>query len=312
MAEETKLTRRTALKFVGALGAFGATAALARNVGYAGGDSPCLGSHGLILPHTETTAVDKVVAMSQATLTNDLNTIMSQYSRWDSNEVFLWANPDGTLTIITTTDLAEIEQRWVTYLSSTHYPGGEHRNSDKTGRWYDLLDGDYYQIDTTTGVKSSYRAAFLFVTWPDGVIGQMYWREPSWTPAFEVTMPQTLLNMLVAYENAWQSGDVEARLALVEDKTICSAVRIAGLDGRRSRFLATTKDELRAGWTSESYGKVIELERLYQVISTYYISAAYRLVLDVEGRRVVRETAALFPLGPKRKFMGELSYSFES
>ncbi|GLQ91646.1 hypothetical protein GCM10007901_05960 [Dyella acidisoli] len=260
----------------------------------------------------ETTAIDMVTARSLATPTNDFNRIMATYSKWDYNEVILWANPDGTLTLVTAFTRAEVEQFWDAYLSSAHYPGGERRNSDFPGTWFDLIDSQYYQIDSVTGVETSYRAAFVFITWPDGVIGELYWREPSWTPAFEITMPQTFMEMLVAYENAWQTGDVDARLALIEDET-CSVVRIANVTGdHRTRFVARTKSELRAGWTSESYGKVIELKRLYKVISTFYISAGYKLVLDVSGRRVERETVILFPLGPNRKFIGELSYSFES
>lgn len=312
MAEETNLTRRSSLKLVGALGALGATAAFARDGVNLSGNRSWRDPACLELPHTEMTAVNMVTARSLAALTNDLDTIMSTYSRWDSNEVFLWANPDGTLTFKTAFTFTEVEQHVAAVLGSAHYPGGELRNSDQPGRWFDLLDSQYYSIDSATGVKSTFRAAFLFVTWPDGVIGQMYWREPSWTPAFEITMPQTLMEMLVAYENAWQSGDVDARLALIEDET-CSVVRIAGATGdHRSRFVARTKTDLRAGWTSESSGKVIELKRLYKVVSTFYISAGYKLVLDVAGKRVERETAILFPLGPNRKFIGELSYSFES
>lgn len=313
MAEETKLARRTALKVVGALGAFGATAAPARNTPYLNGKPLCLDSESLVLPHRETTAVDILVEASQASLTNDLGTIMSRYSRWDSNEVFLYGKSDGTLTLTTTTNLTEIKNRWIEYLGRARYEGGERRNSDNPGRWFNLIDSQYFQIDKTTGLEQTSRAAFLVLTWPDGMIGQLFWPQPPWTPAFQVTMPQTLMKMLVAYEHAWQSGSVDARLALIEDQATCSVVRIASVAGnRRSRFIATNKADLRAGWTSESMGRIVEFERLYQVISTFYVSAGYRLVLDVAGRQVVRETVVLFPLGPNQKFVGELSYSLES
>jgi hypothetical protein len=317
MTKETNLTRRASLKLVGVLSALGTTAAIARESGYWNGgywddNTWRPGPSGLVLPHTATTSVDKVAELSQATLTNNLQTIMSAYSRWDTNEVILWANPDGTLTLKTTFNLAEVEQHVASVLSTAQYPGGELRNSDLPGRWFDLLDSQYKSIDLASGVETTYRAAFLFITWPDGVIGQIYWREPSWTPAFNVTMPETLIHKLTAYEDAWRSGDVDARLAQIEDQT-CSVVRIASVTGnRRSRFVARTKADLRAGWTSESAGRVIEFERLYRVISTFYISAGYKFVLDVGGKLVVRETAVIFPLGPNRKFIGELSYSLES
>lgn len=314
MAKEPKVSRRTALKYVGALSAFGVTAAIAQKaVGHTTGKPYCLDSESLVLPHTESTAVDKVAAFSEATFTNDLATIMPTYSHWDTNEVFLLANPDGTLTLKMNTSLAEVEQFLSGHISTTRYPGDERRSSDMAGRWFDLLDSQFSQVDNTTGAVTTSRAAFLFATWPDGVIGHIYWGEPSWAPIFDASMPASLMKTLVAYENAWQSGDVDARLALIEDQATCSVVRIASVNGGpRNRFIAQTKADLRAVWTSPSAGKVIELERIYQVISTFYISAGYRLVLEVAGRRVVRETTVLFPLGPHRKFIGELSYSLES
>lgn len=312
MAEDTNLARRASLKLAGAIGALGATAAFARGSDFLNAAPWRPAPFGLALPQTETTAVDKLASRSLAALTNDLDTIMSTYSRWDSNEVFLWANPDGTLTFKTALSWDEVRQHAASVLSNAHYPGGELRNSDIPGRWFDLLDSQYKSVDIATGVETTYRATFLFFAWTDGVIGQIYWREPWWTPTFDVTMPETLTHMLVAYEDAWRSGDVDARLSFIEDDTR-SVVRIASASGgRRSRFVARTKAELRAAWTSPSYGRVIEMERLYRVVSTFYISVGYRLLLEVEGRRVVRETVAMLPLGPNRKFIGELSYSFES
>lgn len=317
MTDNQTPARRTALKYAGALGAAGAlsvaSTAQARNTAFLNGKPLCLDAESLVLPHTPTTAEDQLVQFSQRTLTNDLATIMAGYSPWDTSEVFLFTNPDGTLRLRMTASLPEAQQRWTDYLGRARYPGGERRNSENVGRWFDLIDSQYFQIDTATGVESTTRAAFLFYAWPDGVIGQIYWPQPPWTPAFEVTRPRALLRALVAYENAWLAGDVDARLALIEDQTTCSVVRIASVNSnRRSRFTAMTKADLRAGWLSGACGRVIELERLYQVVSTFYVSAAYRLVVEVAGRRVVRETAVMFPLGPNGKFVGELSYSLES
>ena len=169
MAEETNLTRRASLKLVGMLGALGATAAFARDVGYSNGNPSWHDPDCLELPHTEMTAVDMVTARSLAALTNDFNAIMSTDSKWDYNDVFLWANPDGTLTLKTAFTLAEVEELEASVLAGAHYPGGELHNYDHPGRWFDLLDSQYYSIDSATGVETSYRAAFLFVTWPDGL-----------------------------------------------------------------------------------------------------------------------------------------------
>jgi len=57
---------------------------------------------------------------------------------------------------------------------------------------------------------------------------------------------------------------------------------------------------------------VLELERLNQVITNWYVFAAYRTLLEVSGRRVARETARIFSLGSDGKFTGELSYSMET
>ena len=120
-------------------------------------------------------------------------------------------------------------------------------------------------------------------------------------------MPARRIRALIAYEEAWRSGDVDARLALIEDET-CSVVRVARTSGNhRSRYVARSKDELRAAWTSSKKDRILAFERLTQIVSTFYIFAAYRTVLEVGGKKVVRETAALFPLGPSDKFIDLLA-----
>ncbi|MDO0910401.1 hypothetical protein QQM39_05890 [Streptomyces sp. DT2A-34] len=142
---------------------------------------------------------------------------------WDQNDAVLLTNPDGTLRLRTACTSAEIEQFYATDVATAH---------------------------------NDIRATFLFITWPDGVVGEIYWGEPPWAPAFDVMQPKTLTHLLVAYENAWRSGDVDVRLALIEDQT-CSVVRVARTSGtRRSRYVARTKDEPRAAWTPVGVGEL--------------------------------------------------------
>lgn len=317
MAKERDLTRRANLGLIGALGA---TVALGHDASASDGpagngasDEAIRGVHGLVLPHTATTAVDVVASHSAAELTNDLNTILATISSWDQNYAILVPNPDGTLQLRSAFTAAEIQQLYTTQTTTSRNPGGERRNSEINGRWYDFLDSRYNVIRLPSGTEvTDLRGAFLIIAWPDGVVGEIFWGQPSWAPAFDAATPPRLIRMLVAYEDAWRSGDVDARLTLIEDET-CSVVRVARTSGdHRSRYVARTKDELRAAWTSSKKDRILGFERLQQVVSTFYVFAAYRLVLDVGGEKVVRETAALFPLGPSGKFIGELSYSLET
>jgi hypothetical protein len=103
--------------------------------------------------------------------------------------------------------------------------------------------------------------------------------------------------------------------ATVADGTqpIHSVIRIVEVNGdRRSRVIGHTKDELRSAWSAPEAGRVLELERVDRLITNWYVFASYRALLEVPGRRVARETARIFSLGPDGKFTGELSYSMET
>lgn len=329
MNDKTDLSRRTTL---GLIGAFGASLTAGCGGGSSDSDdssSPSiinsanagtisaskLGggcSHGLVLPHSASTVVDTVTAAAEAALTNDLETILSTYSSWDQNLVVLAPNADGTLNLRTALSLDELRQLHTASLADHISPGGENRLNEHLGRWYDLIDTRYNVKLLSSGTTLNRRGMFLFLTWPDGVAGQIVWNEPSWVQPFNIEDPKTLTYQLIAYEDAWRSGDVTARLATIEAQT-CSVARVTDLTGtRRSRFVARTQDELRAAWDPATAGTVLELERLHHVVSTYYVFAAHRLVLKVAGKKVLRETATVLPLGPNRKFVGELSYSFET
>jgi len=89
-------------------------------------------------------------------------------------------------------------------------------------------------------------------------------------------------------------------------------IRVAEVNGdRRSRAVAWSKRELRDAWGPPTAGRVVEFERLNRVTTNTYVFASYKTVLELTDRRVERETALILPLGPSRKFVGELSYSME-
>lgn len=317
------ITRREVLGVIGALGAsavVSSPAVMASSLSTTGspgtkpGQSGC--SQGLEFPHTASTTIDAVTALTVASLTNNADTVTATTSSWDQNFVFLGSNAEGGVSFFRT--LFSLEEIWQFFSNSytrVANRGGEQRFNELSGKWYDLSDSRYSQFVLPDGPTVTQRGVFLFTTWTDGIVGHFFWGEPAWAQSFDVDVeaPKELTNKLIAYEEAWRSGDVEARLALIEDELTRSCARVSDLNGiRRSRFVAETKEELRAAWNLPSAGTVVELERLHHVVSTFYVFAAYRLVLIVDGEKVLRETAVLLPIGPNRKFIGELSYSFES
>lgn len=322
MKQGKEVTRREVLGVIGALGAsaavVGSSAVMASPLSSTGspGTKPGQGgcSHGLEFPHTASTTIDAVTALTVASLSNNADTVTATTSSWDQNFVFIKSNADGEIDFFKT--LFSLEDIWQFF--SANYTrvanaGGEQRLSELSGKWYDLIDSRYSQFVLPDGPTVTQRGVFLFTTWPDGIAGHFFWAEPTWVQDFDVEAPKELTNKLIAYEEAWRSGDVEARLALIEDEQTRSCARVTDLTGtRRSRFVAETKEELRAAWNLPNAGTVVELERIHHVVSTFYVFAAYKLVLIVDGEKVLRETALLLPIGPNRKFIGELSYSFES
>ncbi|SDK19521.1 hypothetical protein [Pseudomonas indica] len=322
MKEGKEVTRREVLGVIGALGAsaavVGSSAVMASSLSTVdssdakSGQGGC--SRGLEFPHTASTTVEVVTAQALAALTNNADAMVSTTSSWDQNFVFMKSNANGEIDFFKTLfSLEDIWQFFSANYTRVSNPGGEQRLSELSGTWYDLIDSRYNQFVLPDGPTLTQRGVFLFTTWPDGVAGHFFWAEPTWAQPFDVEAPVELTNKLIAYEEAWRSGDVEARLALIEDVQTRSSARVTDLTGnRRSRFVAETKEELRAAWNLPSAGTVVELERIHHVVSTFYVFAAYKLVLIVDGEKVIRETALLLPLGPNRKFIGEMSYSFES
>jgi hypothetical protein len=255
---------------------------------------------------------DRVGAHAAAELTNNLDTILPTVTSWDQQYVIVTSNSDGTVNLQSAFSSEEVKAFYTEKVATTENIGGENRLNELEGRWYDLIDTRYNVKLLPSGTTlTNLRGVFLFPTWTDGIIGEIFWNEPSWAQPFNVEAPVELTGKLIAYEDAWRKGDVEARLATIEDQT-CSVARVTDVNGtHRSRFVAQTKAELHAAWSSPEAGKVLDFKRLHHVVSTYYVFAVHRLVIEVAGELFLRETATLLPLGPNRKFVGELSYAFE-
>ena len=322
MKEKSNFTRRAALGVIGAFGASMASAYGARSVGEASnvqsgvtgtGHSELTCSRDLNFPHTPSTVVDTVTPLSLAAITNDLDNILPTLSSWDSHYAVLSAQADGAFNLRTAFTAEEAREYYAANVTAFTYLDDEKRFYDHQGRWFSVVDSTFSLNMLPNGpMFTGMRGVHVVLTWPDGVIGQLYWGEPSWVQPFDVRDPKEFTDKLIAYEDAWRSGNMEARLAMIEDQT-CSVGRVAELSGtRRSRFVARTKDDLRAAWSSATAGKVLELNRLHHIVSTYYVFVVHRVVLKVGGARVVREVATLLPIGPNRKFIGELSYAFEA
>lgn len=316
MADRIDVSRRTTLGLIGALGASVASGAAGLvNSAKAGTFSASQGGSSwpdLALPHTSSTVADMTTKLNVAALTNDANTVLENYSTWDVNSVSVSSNSDGSLNLSTAFTEEERRQLVTGNYSKYHFPGGEDRLNELQGRWYDLVDTNYSVTVKSSGSTLHNRGVYVFLTWPNGVMGSLIWTKPSWAQPFDIEEPKLLTHQLIQYEDAWRTGDVSARLDTIESQT-CSVARVTDVDAsHRSRFTAQSKDALRAAWSSADAGTVLDLKRLHHVVSTYYVFAAYKLVLNVKGRTVNRETAVLLPLGPNDKFIGELSYSLQS
>ena len=263
------------------------------------------------LPHSRMTARDAAKEHGISERSNDVSVITPTVSAWDQHFAILSSPAEGEFELQLAFDPAAVEQFYVDRIKSwllvTSY--GE---NDVYSRWYKLTDTRGEMTMVATGKVERNHVAVLFPAWTDGIIGEITWTEPPWAArSLRAEQKMEISRRTDAYDAAWQAGDVDARLSAIEDKT-CSVVRIAEVNGpRRSRVVARSKDELHDAWTSAAAGRVLEFERLTSLTTSTYVFASYRMVLEAGGRRVERETAAILPIGPGLKFVGELSYSME-
>jgi hypothetical protein len=280
------------------------------------------------LPHSALTGLTKAREHALSELTNDAGVILPTVSHWDSNFVILSAPPEGELLVETWLDPEAVTDFYTSRILNRHHTLAQYRVNEVNAPWYQFTEqwGDLRWF--ATGGILTVHVAGLFPVWVDGILGEICWHEPAWaTGPFGQAGQMELSRRLDAFDDGWRAGDVDAMLATVEDDSR-SVIRVvdpgrpagavdpgrpagAGDEGR-SRWIAGSKDELHGAWSAPEFGRVIELERLHQCMKSWYVFASYRMLLQLPGRRVARETALLLPVGPNGKFVGELSYSMET
>jgi hypothetical protein len=272
-------------------------------------ENPSLAS---ALPHSATTALRWGRGHALAELSNNVDEIMTTISAWDTNFALLSSPPDGELSLRVLTTVAEVRDLYVGSVAR-HLDLAHHRFNEINGSWYQLTEQRADLQILATGERERVHVVVVFPTWPDGIIGELIWSEPSWaTRAFGEEDQIELSHRLDAFDDAWRSGDLDGRLATIEEQT-SSAIRIADADGdHRFRAVAHTKAELRDAWSLPEAGRVVDFERVHQCITSWYVFASYKTLLELPGRTVARETARLMPVGPNGKFVGELSYSMQT
>jgi hypothetical protein len=262
------------------------------------------------LPHHRLTARHRVKEHGAAEHTNDVPTIMPTVSTWDQHFALLSAPPEGGLELRLEQDRQGVQEFYEDRVR-TWLLLASHGLKKVQAPWYSLHESvaDIRLMPSGEVVRN--RVAVLFPTWTDGIIGEIGW-EPQWAePASDWRQEADVARRLDDLDAAWLAGDVDARLAQIQDDGK-SVIRIAELGGNhRQRTVARTKAELAAAWSSAEAGRVIEMEQTNRVVSYFYAFAAYRMVVELPDRTVEREVACLYPVGSGGRFVGEFSYGFE-
>jgi hypothetical protein len=263
------------------------------------------------LPHGALTAHRSVMTHTMSERSNDLETIAATVSAWDQHFALLSSNPDGSLELRIESDPDGVRQFYIDRINEWLLITAYGENS-VNGRWYRLVDSRGERHMVKRGEIDINRVAVMFPAWTDGIIGEMMWTEPEWAPQhLDKSLKMDLSRRLDAYEAAWRAGDVDGRLATVEETT-CSVIRIVDVNSdRRSLMIARSKDELAAAWTSPASGRLLELERLNKITTNTYLFVSYRMVVELNGSPVERETGLILPIGMNNRFVGELVYSME-
>lgn len=262
------------------------------------------------LPHDSMTATRSIARHVQAEYGNQVPVIMPTVSTWDVHFALLGPTPKDLLLATTTNEALEYyegtRREW-SIITSNHL-------KEVTTPWYSLHDSVGQIRMKASGEKVVSRTAILFPAWTDGIIGEIVWGQPAWS--IRDTRPVTDAELEVAalhdrFISSWARGDVEGRIDLIEDET-CTVVRIVEVDGEhRSRIVARSKDALAKALRAPEAGKVVELEVDNLVVTPWYAFGAYRLEVELPDRKVEREIAALYPIGPNARLVGQLAYGIE-
>src|SRR5258708_4285779 len=256
------------------------------------------------------TATRSIALHVQAEYGNQVPVIMPTVSTWDVHFALLGPTAKDLLLATTTAEALEYyegtRREW-SIITSDHL-------KEVTAPWYSLHDSVGQIRMKASGEKVVSRTVILFPAWTDGIIGEIVWGQPAW--AANDTRPVTEAELEVTdlherFVSSWEKGDVEGRLDLIEDET-CTVVRIVEVDGdHRSRVVARSKDALTKALRAPEAGKVVDLEVHNLVVTPWYAFGGYRLEVELPDRKVEREIAALYPIGPNGRFVGQLAYGIE-
>jgi hypothetical protein len=265
----------------------------------------------LPLPHSRATALEWGRKHARLELTNDFDVLRPTISTWDQNFTILSSAAAGDLALATAFDAAEVEEFYLRSHDNRQVVDAQ-CHKELNARWYQFSEQHAGLRTVATGELERILVANIYPAWTDGILGELVWIQPTWAAqTVDAEQQIALSRQLDAFDDAWRAGDVEAKLATIEDQT-CSAIRVVETPGgHRHRAVAWTKEELREAWSRPEAGRVLELERVHHCATAWYVFASYTMLIDVGGRSVERETAAILPVGPNRKFIGELSYSMQ-
>ena len=267
------------------------------------------------LPLAPRSGLTKAREHARSERVNDHDIILATVSTWDSNFVVVTPMPDGDVEFRAWLDVEAVHAFYDSALERQDTLE-QYAVNELNAHWYQFAEAVGNLGWHSDGLVHQVHVAVLFPVWTDGIVGEICLKAPHWADRpFDISQRVDLSERLAAFDEGWRSGDLNAMAATVADSThpVHSVIRIVEVNGdRRSRAIGHTKDELRAAWSAPEAGRVLELERLNQVITNWYVFAAYRTLLEVSGRRVARETARIFSLGSDGKFNGELSYSMET
>jgi hypothetical protein len=267
------------------------------------------------LPHSPYAGLIKARAHARSERVNDHKTILATVSTWDSNFVILTPTPGGDVEFGAWLDVEGVHAFYDSALFRQDTLE-QYSVNEINANWYQFTEAVGNVGWHSDGEVHQVHVAVLFPVWTDGILGEICWKAPDWAERpFDIAQRVELSQRLDAFDAGWRSGDLDAMAATVADGThpIHSVIRIVEVSGdRRSRTIGHTKDELRSAWSAPEAGRVLELERLNQCITNWYVFASYRTLVEVSGRRVARETARIFPLAADGTFIGELSYSMET
>jgi hypothetical protein len=255
------------------------------------------------------TATRTIATHVQAEYGNQVPVIMPTVSTWDVH--FALLSPALDLMLATNTKEAreyyEGTRREYSIITSHHL-------KEVTTSWYSLHDSVGEIRMLASGEKVVSRTLVLFPAWTDGIIGEIVWGQPEWAVADRRPNTEAALQVSALHEKlmeSWVRGDADAQVALFEDQT-CSVIRVVEVDGEhRTRTVARDKAQLAAAFSAPEAGRIKKIEVNNQVMTPWYAFAAYQVELELPDRRVEREIAALYPIGPNGRFVGQLSYGIE-